>query len=94
MRCHRNLVVSAVLLFGQPVFANEAIQCFEKAWANPNDGGLGLTRGQAIDLCRGATDAVEVTKCFDKAWANPNDGGLGLTRGQAINLCISLPEAK
>ena len=88
------LVVSAVLLFGQSAFANEAAQCFEKAWANPNDGGLGLTRGQAVGLCKGATDAVKVTNCFEKAWAHPNDGGLGLTRGQAINLCTSMPEAK
>lgn len=81
------LVVSGVLFFGQPAFANEATRCFEKAWAHPNDGGLGLTRGLAVELCKGANDAANVTKCFKKAWAHPDDGGLGLKRGLAVELC-------
>jgi len=88
------LVVSVVLLFGQSAFANEAAQCFEKAWEHPNNGGHGLTRGEAVNLCNGATDAVKVTKCFEKAWKHPNNGGLGLTRGEAVNLCTSSPKAR
>jgi len=32
--------------------AIEVTQCFENAWAHPDNGGLGLNRGQAIDLCK------------------------------------------
>jgi hypothetical protein len=42
------------------VSANEAAICFEKAWGHPDDGGLGLNRGQATTLCSGASTAVEV----------------------------------
>ena len=72
---------------GEPVAASEVTQCFEKAWGHPDDGGLGLHRGGAIELCKGATDASEVAKCFEKAWGHPDDGGLGLHRGGAIELC-------
>ena len=82
-------LVSLFTLFlsGKLVAASEVIQCFEKAWDHPGDGGLGLTRGQAVELCNGATNAIEVTQCFEKAWAHPDNGGLGLTRGQAVELC-------
>jgi hypothetical protein len=86
------LVVSIVLLFGQSAFANEAAGCFEKAWAHPNDGGLGLPRGLAVELCTGATDAVKVTSCFKKAWAHPNEG-LGLPAGLAVELCTGATDA-
>ena len=49
---HLLLVIPITLFLNcQAVFANEATKCFEKAWAHPNDGGLGLNRGGAIDLC-------------------------------------------
>lgn len=86
----RYLVISIAAFLavcGQPAFANEATNCFEKAWAHPSNGGLGLTRGQATRLCNGATRATEVTKCYDKAWGHPNDKGLGLTAGLAVELC-------
>ena len=80
------------LLFTLPLnctsaIAGEVTQCFEKAWGNPGDGGLGLNRGQAIELCQGASNADEVVQCFEHAWGNPDDGGLGLNRGGAIELC-------
>ena len=45
-----------LLLFLMPNLVMEAVagtQCFEKAWAHPGNGGLGLTRGHAIELCSG-----------------------------------------
>ena len=32
--------------------AAATVACFAEAWAHPAEGGLGLTRGQAVDLCR------------------------------------------
>ena len=88
---HLLLVIPITLFLNcQAVFANEATKCFEKAWAHPNDGGLGLNRGQAVRLCNRASDAVEITRCFQKAWEHPNNGGLGLNRGGAIDLCTPL----
>ena len=83
------LLVSLLTLFvsGNVVAANEMAQCFEKAWGHPDDGGLGLNRGQAVELCGGATAATDVAQCFDIAWGHPDDGGLGLNRGQAVDLC-------
>ena len=47
------LLITPIALFfsSQAVFANEATKCFEKAWAHPANGGLGLHRGGAVDLC-------------------------------------------
>jgi hypothetical protein len=41
-----------LFLSGEPVAASEVTQCFEKAWAHPENGGLGLQRGSAIELCK------------------------------------------
>ena len=32
--------------------AAATVACFTQAWAHPANGGLGLNRGQAVDLCR------------------------------------------
>lgn len=88
------LIISAAFLSCQPASADEVTQCYEKAWAHPGDGGLGMPRGLAVDLCRGATNAKKVTQCYEKAWAHPGDGGLGLPRGQAVDLCTSSPRAR
>ena len=65
------------------------IACYEQVWGSVKKGlpGLGLTAGQAVELCGGATDADKVIRCFSKAWAHVDDGGLGLAAGQAIRLC-------
>ena len=93
MRCVV-IVLSAMFLYAQPAMADEVTLCFEKAWAHPNDGGLGMPRGLAVDLCRGATNAKKVTQCYEKAWAHPDNGGLGLPRGSAVDLCASTSRAK
>jgi len=41
-----------LFLIVEPVAASEVTQCFEKAWDHPDNGGLGLTRGGAIELCK------------------------------------------
>jgi hypothetical protein len=71
----------------EPVPATEPIKCYEIVWGSKENPGLGLTAGQAIELCSGATDAIKVVQCFVKAWMHPDSGGLGLTAGQAIRLC-------
>ena len=47
-------LVSLFTLFlsGKLVAASEVTQCFEKAWDHPDNGGLGLNRGQAVELCK------------------------------------------
>ena len=65
----------------------EASKCYAIAWDHPNNGGLGLHRGGAIELCKGTKNAIETTECFRHAWDHPNNGGLGLHRGGAIDLC-------
>ena len=45
-----------LLLFLIPNLVMEAAagtQCFDKAWEHPSNGGLGLTKGQAVKLCSG-----------------------------------------
>ena len=88
------VVFSAIFLCAQPALADEVTECFQRAWAHPGDGGLGMPRGLAVDLCRGATNADKVIQCYEKAWAHPGDGGLGLPRGQAVELCTSSPRAR
>jgi hypothetical protein len=88
------LLLGLSMLVTGSALANEVTLCFEKAWAHPNDGGLGMPRGSAVDLCRGATDMYEVTQCYEKAWAHPDNGGLGMPRGSAVDLCASTPRAK
>lgn len=83
------LIPVTFFLNGQAVFASEVTDCFEKAWRHPDNGGLGLTRGMAIELCKGTTNASEVIACFEKAWGHPSKGGLGLTRGGALDLCTA-----
>lgn len=34
--------------------ADEVTKCFEKAWGHPENGGLGLLRAGAIELCNSA----------------------------------------
>ena len=70
-----------------PEPASEPIKCYERAWGNKENPGLGLNAGQAVTLCSGATDADKVIKCLVKAWAHRDDGGLGLNAGQAVALC-------
>jgi hypothetical protein len=77
----------SLFLVGQPVIASTAAQCYETAQAHTADGGLGLTIGQANELCRGAADGSNVIRCYSKASGNPDKGGLGLTRGKALELC-------
>jgi len=91
---YKYIFAAATLLFSYSVIADEVTQCFEKAWAHPDNGGLGLHRGGAVDLCRGATKAGEVLACFELAWAHPDNGGLGLHRGGAIELCATIPRKK
>ncbi len=86
------LVAIFALFLNQSVLADQATDCFNKAWAHPDDGGLGLTKGQAIAICNGATNVNEIVKCYKKAWGHPEDGGHGLNRGQAIELCASVKE--
>ena len=42
----------AVELCGGSVDGAKTLQCFEEAFKNSDDGGLGLNRGLAVDLCR------------------------------------------
>lgn len=43
---------SIILIFiSHSVIASEVTKCFEEAWRHPGNGGLGLTRGSAIELC-------------------------------------------
>jgi hypothetical protein len=65
-----------------PLAESEPIKCYEKAWRV-----VGLTTGQAVTLCSGATDASKVIQCVLKAWMHPDDGGLGLNAGLAVTLC-------
>jgi hypothetical protein len=65
----------------------EPVKCYRMAWESREKGGLGLTAGQAVRLCSGATDALKVVLCYAQAWEHPANGGLGLTAGQAVTLC-------
>jgi hypothetical protein len=87
MKYFLHLFLIALSLNGASVVASEVTQCFEKAWGHPDNGGLGINRGGATKLCKGANNANEVIRCFEKAWIHPDNGGLGLNRGGAIELC-------
>jgi hypothetical protein len=65
----------------------EPVKCYRIAWESEDKGGLGLTAGQAVRLCSGASDAMKVVLCYAQAWEHPANDGLGLTAGQAITLC-------
>jgi len=56
MKLYFYIFLIAILLNNNSVVASETTQCFEKAWAHPGDGGLGLTSGQAIELCHQLSD--------------------------------------
>ena len=88
-------LVSLFTLFlsGKLLAAIEVTQCIENAWAHPGNGGLGLNRSQAVELCSGAANAIVVTQCFENALAHPDNGGLGLNRGQAVELCSGATNA-
>ena len=86
------ILVMFALFLNQSALADESTDCFNKAWGHPDDGGLGLTRGQAVEICNGATNVNEIMKCFNKAWGHPDDGGLGLNRGQAVQLCATVKD--
>ena len=79
MKLIRISTLVLLLLLGVIADATEVTNCFEKAWAHPSDGGLGLHRGGAIELCQGAKDSTEVLSCFEYAWTHPDNGGLGLS---------------
>ena len=67
----------------------EPVKCYKLVWGTKDTPGQGLTTGQAVDLCRGTTNAAQTTLCFVQAWSHPGNGGLGLTAGLAIALCKS-----
>jgi hypothetical protein len=72
----------------KPIQSSQPVICYKIAWGNRDKGeGFGLTAGQAIRLCGGATDAQKILQCFAEAWTHPDNGGLGLTAGQAVDLC-------
>jgi hypothetical protein len=60
LRCYRMvglvdsgmMVGLAVELCAGSVDAAKTVQCFEEAFKSSGDGGLGLSRGLAVDLCR------------------------------------------
>jgi hypothetical protein len=88
MKTISHLPALALLLMSSlATAASEPIKCYEIAWGSKQSPGLGLTAGQAVELCSGATDANKVIQCVAKAWAHLDDGGLGLTAGQAVRLC-------
>jgi len=60
----------------------EPVSCYKLVWEQ-----MGITAGQAVELCSGTLNAGLTAACFLRAWANPADGGLGLTAGQAVELC-------
>jgi len=66
---------------------SEVSKCYAIAWDHPSNGGLGLHRGGAIELCKGTKNAMETTNCFRQAWNHPDNGGLGLHLGGAVDLC-------
>ena len=68
--------------------ASAPVACYQHVWGSKDNPGLGLSRGQAIELCSGVTDANRVIRCFTEAWVTSvDDGGLELSAGQAIELC-------
>ncbi len=75
-------------------FAQEAARCYGVAFAHPSNGGLGLVRIHAQELCVGAENAREVIGCYVTAFAHRNNGGLGLPRGFAIELCARTKSAR
>jgi len=91
------LAALAVILTGSSAYADNTVQvsepvkCYQMAWQSLEKGGLGLTSGQAVELCAGAKDAKKVIQCYAQAWVNPDNGGLGLMAGQAVTLCKSNP---
>jgi hypothetical protein len=94
MKTALQLTALSVFLLGGAAAAeelptSEPVKCYEKAWGHPSEGGFGLTAGQAVSLCGGATDASKVIQCFAEAWAPSSAGGLGLNAGQAVALCKS-----
>jgi hypothetical protein len=68
------VIVLSLIAF-KPALGDEVTKCFERAWAHTENGGLGLHRGGAIELCQGTTNANQVLRCFERAWAHPANGG-------------------
>lgn len=81
------LAPSDQALASSPSSMAEPVKCYETAWNTTEEGGLGLPRGQAVELCSGTTNAKRTIQCYAKAWEHPDNGGLGLTAGLAIRLC-------
>jgi hypothetical protein len=52
---HWLLIIPITVFCGQAALADEVTKCFEKAWGHPDNGGLGLNRGQAVSLCSRAS---------------------------------------
>ena len=84
-------VLTSIVLINPSQANDQSTLCYATAWDHPGNGkgGLGLTAGQAIELCKGAPLAKEVLQCYRTAWDHPGngEGGLGLTAGQAIEFC-------
>lgn len=101
MKTNFHTSILALLLLSGPAFAigaetsakpaaeteSEPIKCYQRAWESKENGGFGLTAGQAVTLCSGATNAIKIIQCYAKAWEHTANGGLGLTAGHAIALC-------
>jgi len=83
------ILASSLAHADNTVQLSEPVKCYQAAWLSLEKGGLGLTSGQAIELCGGAKDAKKVVQCYAQAWLNTENGGLGLTAGQAVMLCKS-----
>ena len=47
-----HIVLFALSLNCASVIAGEVTQCFEIAYGHPDNGGLGLHRGGAVELCK------------------------------------------
>jgi hypothetical protein len=81
------LFISKAIAAADKLPSSEPVVCYQVAWESREKGGFGLTAGQAVTLCSGATDARKVLVCFANAWGHPDNGGLGLNAGQAVTLC-------
>ena len=80
----KRLILAAVLI-ALPITAvavsTEPAKCFEIAYAHPDNNGFGLSRGQAVRLCSGSTDAEKTLHCFREA------STLELNIGLSVELC-------
>ena len=66
-----------------PTLMTEPARCYWIASRHPDDNGLGLPVGLAVDLCSSTKDAMQTLKCYADA------STLQLTVGLAVELCRS-----